>query len=78
MAEELQKLYYRLNFNIYLPLPNIFGLLAGLKHMLCRIRSARCWLIFPMEKKKQVGRMEVGKKLKREKNKNKIKRHSRF
>uniref|UniRef100_A0A8C3D5D0 Uncharacterized protein n=1 Tax=Corvus moneduloides TaxID=1196302 RepID=A0A8C3D5D0_CORMO len=29
----------------YLPLPNIFGLLAGLKHMLCRIRSARCWLL---------------------------------
>uniref|UniRef100_A0A8D2NSW2 Uncharacterized protein n=1 Tax=Zosterops lateralis melanops TaxID=1220523 RepID=A0A8D2NSW2_ZOSLA len=29
----------------YLPLPNIFGLLAGLKHILCRIRSARCWLL---------------------------------
>lgn len=29
----------------YLPLPNIFGLLAGLKHILCRIRSARCWLV---------------------------------
>uniref|UniRef100_A0A674H8L7 Uncharacterized protein n=1 Tax=Taeniopygia guttata TaxID=59729 RepID=A0A674H8L7_TAEGU len=29
----------------HLPLPNIFGLLAGLKHMLCRIRSARCWLL---------------------------------
>lgn len=29
----------------YVPLANIFGLLAGLKHMLCRMRSARCWLL---------------------------------
>lgn len=29
----------------YLPLANILGLLVVLKHMLCRIRSARCWLL---------------------------------